>query len=775
MNQTIWSYDELKQLILSFEKMINTPKDYLLQGDLINEHIDNYNHRSANAIKRRLELINYIYKANNLGFLQNIKYDEKPGNEISLLINEIISELHPNKNIIEIKINKSTPFTFINSDDFDGFNLYILDKLNEFRDNISKFTEDKDIIFDEYIRLNDFFLNLSETVFEDEINIEQEWDDLEILFKNTYPKQREEIEIYWGEWREKNNLKYEFGYKKDYLISGDVDFGDNVKRHKYSKTPPDIIWDLVPINQKGKVFYITTAKVCEIEQLSGVPSLPDIISSQETAKRILDIEIGKNQWQRRPQNKRIASITEFADLDNNIIANTPMLFINKTDYVKIENNKAIFNFNFLVEKGYFLVDYLQKSEIIEDLRPLWLIDGQHRIRGLSRSLTGSELSLPLVIFPNEFGQSNAAKIFAEINTLQTGLKPLHTIFMQYRFSIPSSIKNRDFRPWKLEPVKNTHSRANNMSYELLALLASKKNSPLFNMVNFLEQNIISDKTIKVVNADQWINYTRKWFLSGPYNDIIVDNELEIIYKEIVSYFNAFIKTCEINEFKTAKCWIKENRRAIPIIQRKTHFQILLSIFPLVRKKLFEKFFDKAIFDENQFYQVLKCLENVDWYDSRVSSTFGGGGEKGRKCLERWIEECIENGILYDYNLVMSDNVHSEPGKGILASPVKSEIKVISKSKFPDKNNFVELISYRPFNCMSNATWTVYDDESTDLFGPQKKISKKDIDSEKDISTYIIQIDKTTKKYLDNKKYLKIRVEWFNAVNPNSHSEIELWK
>jgi DGQHR domain-containing protein len=775
MNQTIWGYDELKSLVIAFEKMLEEPKNILLHSNLINEHIDNYNHRSSNAIKRRIELINYVYKNDNLSYLQNIKYDEKPGNDISTLIKEIILEIHPNKDIIEIKVTNSIPYTFINVDDFDGFCIYINEKLNNFRDNITKFVEDKDIIFDEYVRLNDFFIELSNNSFVEETNIEEEWDELEVLFSNRYPKQREDIEIYWGEWREKNNLSYEFGYKKDYLKAGIVDFGDNVKRHKYFKTPPDIVWDLVPINQKGKIFYITTAQVCEIEQLSSVPSLPDLISSQETAKRILDIEEGKNQWQRRPQNNRIASITEFANSENNIIANTPMLFVNNTEFVKIENNKAIFNFNFLKEKGYFLVDYEQKSELIDDLRPLWLIDGQHRIRGLSRSETGSELLLPLVLFPNEFGQSNAAKIFAEINTLQTGLKPLHTIFMQYRFSIPSSIKPRDFRPWKSDPNKFTNSRANNLTYELLALLASKKSSPLYNMVNFLEQNITNDKVIKVVNADQWINYTRKWFLSGPYNDIIDNNDIGIIYKEVVSYFTAFIKTCENNDNKISKGWLKEIKKTIPLIQRKTHFQILLSIYPLVRRKLFEKYFDKSIYDENQFYQVLKCLENIDWFDTKLSNTFGGGGEKGRKCLERWIEECIENGTLFEYNEVMTDSIHSERGKGILASPGKCEIVISSTSKFPDKNNILELISYRPYNSMSNATWTVYDDESTDLFGPQKKLSKKDINSEFDISTLSIQFDKSTKKFLDNKTYLKIRVEWFNAVNPNSHCEIELWK
>ena len=94
MNQTIWGYDELKSLVIAFEKMLEEPKNILLHSNLINEHIDNYNHRSSNAIKRRIELINYVYKNDNLSYLQNIKYDEKPGNDISTLIKEIILEIH---------------------------------------------------------------------------------------------------------------------------------------------------------------------------------------------------------------------------------------------------------------------------------------------------------------------------------------------------------------------------------------------------------------------------------------------------------------------------------------------------------------------------------------------------------------------------------------------------------------------------------------------------------------------------------------------------------
>ena len=74
--------------------------------------------------------------------------------------------------------------------------------------------------------------------------------------------------------------------------------------------------------------------------------------------------------------------------------------------------------------------------------------------------------------------------------------------------------------------------------------------------------------------------------------------------------------------KISKGWLKEIKKTIPLIQKKTHFQILLSIYPLVRRKLFEKYFDKSIYDENQFYQVLKCLENIDWFDVKALIKFG---------------------------------------------------------------------------------------------------------------------------------------------------------
>ena len=51
----------------------------------------------------------------------------------------------------------------------------------------------------------------------------------------------------------------------------------------------------------------------------------------------------------------------------------------------------------------------------EDYRPIWLIDGQHRVRGMSRSAQERTSTFQLS-FPG--GVQTSRAIFAEINTLQ---------------------------------------------------------------------------------------------------------------------------------------------------------------------------------------------------------------------------------------------------------------------------------------------------------------------------------------------------------------------
>ena len=57
------------------------------------------------------------------------------------------------------------------------------------------------------------------------------------------------------------------------------------------------------------------------------------------------------------------------------------------------------------------------NAIYDEFRPLWLIDGQHRVKGIHRSNQRKVLIIPIIVFPHDFGPDETAKVFAEINTL----------------------------------------------------------------------------------------------------------------------------------------------------------------------------------------------------------------------------------------------------------------------------------------------------------------------------------------------------------------------
>ena len=82
----------------------------------------------------------------------------------------------------------------------------------------------------------------------------------------------------------------------------------------------------------------------------------------------------------------------------------------------------------------------------------------------------------LIIFDSNFDLTETAKIFAEINTLQKKLSPLHEIFMQHRFKLRHTKTRRNFRDFRstdFETAKSENwrhewinSRSNTLSYEL---------------------------------------------------------------------------------------------------------------------------------------------------------------------------------------------------------------------------------------------------------------------------------------------------------------------
>ncbi len=614
--------------------------------------------------------------------------------------------------------------------------------------------------------------------------------------------------IVWGEWRDKTKQIFKSGYDEKFFHLSYIDKGESEQTTVYDSPPPKTTWKLRKIIQKNTIFYISSAPVREIAQTSYVPSLPPIMKVTDTASRILNNSYKPNEWQREVEVSRVRKIEQFIEESSNIVANTPMLFINSTNSAKIINNDLVIDFSSFLKKmdrGEFqnkYVDRMEKEErdeagnkIYYEYRPLWLIDGQHRIKGIHRSVE-KEIEIPIIIFPNDFGANETAKVFAEINTLQKKLNPLHELFMQHRFNIDSVNTNRKFRNYREIDLRSAerenwgndwlHSRANILSYEIAAKLA--KDGVLKNQIQFLPQN---EKNSTLVNADQWVNYSRDLFYSKCYKyqgdrikGVWISNpskkeekmtEFDIFYEEFNNYFKAWIEICNHKDWDENKpnSWSKEitnNRKSL--IQMRTPFIILLEIYSLVRDKAQENLdnnYEKKIIQKDDFYKALSVFKWVDWTDSNLKTLYSGSGESPRRSLEAWMSDAILNGVNHKYEMIHCENPEtnmSKPGMGICSYLERPDIELISKNNWPTKTKKVLFRSKRPYNARIESTWEVFDKDFNTIL--EKKIS-----CQKHILDSYVEFELKYSREFENLKEFKLQVEWKNAHSRTGKSLLEI--
>lgn len=312
------------------------------------------------------------------------------------------------------------------------------------------------------------------------------------------------------------------------------------------------------------------------------------------------------------------------------------------------------------------------------------------------------------------------------------------------------------------------SRANHLSYELSAKLASNSESAVFNRIQLHEQN---SKKTSIIAADQWLMYTRDWFLSLPYNPEANVPE-QFIFDEVNNFLLALIETCNHKEWPDGKQrWLTAIGQKKTLIQESSHFQMILELYPLIHSLCWESYSSEIEEEEgeliqcNIFTRVLSPLRWVDWasQDLRI---FKGGGEKGRRTFQIWVEEALKNGISYTHEEVMSKEFHSEPGRGILAHPADSEIELGSINQWPKKKVPVLISSQRPANTMRVCTWQIFDEKERDL---TEMLAKTNTQSNNNIAWLSIAHNEA----LMEVERLDVRVSWRNAVEPAGKGSIRL--
>lgn len=634
--------------------------------------------------------------------------------------------------------------------------------------------------------------------WKDSFCMEEFGSSIEAFLSSKPSKGKKRYDFVWNEWNLEKQQTFTRGYLNENFSYSYIDKGETEQTHVYKQAPPNPVWSLTPIVQKGSTFFLSKAPVNQIAQSSYVPSLPPLLDIESTANRVLDPSLKSNEWQREVDAKRIIKISNFIAESGNIIANTPMIFIKDSSAASIENNELTIHFDkFLklektgVNTGK-LIDRKRRAKkdengniVYDDYRPLWLIDGQHRIKGIHRNEDEHQIEVPIIIFPSEFGMDATAKVFAEINTLQKKLDPLHELFMQHRFYIDHTNVKRKFLNYTRTTLFDAekegwaaeweHSRANHLSYEILALLA--KDGPLKDRIQFLKQNKRDNRLL--VKADQWVNYARDWFFNAfRYRGEEIDNYLaipdetiemslrELFFKEVKNYFDAWVQTCNHDEWTDNKNRWTNSSQNKSLLEKQTHFIILIELFNLTHRLAKEKkreCHEPGILRVSDFARILTPFKYVDWIHTDIINTYPGSGEKGRRSLEAWMSDALISGVQRNQDEVLDSNIKSKPGAGITSFLAHPEIEVSSSHSWPSKNNPIIVKSKRPWNARYVSKWDVWAMQHS---GEEIQVIETKLKVSKHMPPLMARCSIGHQKIMDDSLKLRIRVSWFNShVNP----------
>lgn len=178
--------------------------------------------------------------------------------------------------------------------------------------------------------------------------------------------------------------------------------------------------------------YIGFAKAVDIAAVSVAPAFDASTINQQIAENISVTPV--RDWQRPLAEHRVEAIAD-AFSNNGALMPNPVLLANNAfvnGAVKVEN-KQVGTF----PTSIYTVT-IDEKPVAADHRPLWILDGQHRIGGLSRSAQKENL-VPLVLLlsdpAGQYSPPDLAKIFAQVTTAAEKLDELHNEWLTFAFDL----------------------------------------------------------------------------------------------------------------------------------------------------------------------------------------------------------------------------------------------------------------------------------------------------------------------------------------------------
>ena len=572
-------------------------------------------------------------------------------------------------------------------------------------------------------------------------------------------------------WRTEDGSEGEpLGYGGKLLLSSTLLMNDALLSHRYSDIPPSVKLALSSVVQgtgdAEKKVYVGNAEARVIDAISSVPHLDPSLGPQEFSELVYTGNMSDDEWQRVVDVKRIQDISSFIGAEDSYIFNPVLLYVDKNNPYLKETKKLNgkgeieISFDFLLERKEGFVDYVPKPGQ-GDVRPVKIVDGQHRVRGLAMSERGHLLNLPFVLIVGDnLDEDRAliAKIFTEINTKSVQIEPLHKLYLMHKFAMKGLTSSDDFRIDE-DGNPTTASRPQRRAYELALYLCSLNGSPLEDMIEFQRPAIKGRRRPYhiCVNSVSWTASVRKWFTAGKiYGDWATD---DIYQEEVLNFFRAFQTICSVN-WEDEPRWSPGKGRGKPLLQFEGPFLSILELYPRIVDNLLNQGRNERPLSRDVFVEYMRPLMNVDWLAPEIlNSPLKGRTNLNIRHLVLWMETALENGVVREVDEILDRELNSDPGAGIIARPEGVDIEYMTNERWPQGSTVQLRVTYPEHTLGSSWTVRFYDANGTPKtwdFDKRENASASSTGSELSISSSDIDFDV---------QRIEVDAELFNAMGP----------
>ena len=189
-------------------------------------------------------------------------------------------------------------------------------------------------------------------------------------------------------------------------------------------------------------FLLGAANSKELVNVAIAPSFKAGTANSEIAREVLDPPT--KHWQRPIDEGNVIAIRDRFDTDGEIMPNPVLLAVNPDMESEVAIREQTLGSG--VATGLWEISINVSGS--EDHKPLWIIDGQHRVKGLSLTNKNNP-PLPFVLLystQQAYIPSTLARIFAQVTTMAKALNPIHHAWMQYVFNLGKY--SQDSYDWK---------------------------------------------------------------------------------------------------------------------------------------------------------------------------------------------------------------------------------------------------------------------------------------------------------------------------------------